>query len=56
MALNGIEGNQVKDAAWAVQSVTGASSYIYGVQYDHAAFKKELAQIVEHVRSTAAHA
>ncbi len=50
MALNGFTDEQVREASWVVQSVTGASSYIYGTDYDIGKFKEELDRMVEHLR------
>ncbi len=41
----------VKEASWVVQSVTGASAYMHGVNYDKEKFLRELQSIVEYVRS-----
>jgi AhpD family alkylhydroperoxidase len=53
LALHGIEGDQVKEASWAVNSVTGFSSYLYGTGYDLEQFLAELGAAVEHIKSQA---
>lgn len=50
LALNGLSDEQIKEAGWTVQSVAGASAYIYSTDYDKEKFRKELAQVVEHVK------
>jgi AhpD family alkylhydroperoxidase len=51
--MHGMNKEQLKEASWAVQSVTGLSSYLYGVEYDMDKFSKELKQIVEHIKNSA---
>ncbi len=41
---------QIKEAGWAAQSVTGTSSYIYSVGYSVEAFQEEVEKIVEHIK------
>jgi hypothetical protein len=53
LALNGLSGEQIKEAGWAVQSVAGASAYMYSVYYDKAKFKHEVDQAVEHIKKGA---
>ncbi len=53
MALNGFDGEQMKEAGWVVQAVAGASAYIYSTGYDKAKFQRELEQIVEHIKKSA---
>ena len=43
----------VKEASWVVQSVTGASSYLYGVDYSNEKFREELRAMVEHIKRAA---
>jgi hypothetical protein len=43
----------IKEASWVVQSVTGASSYLYGVDYDNEKFREELRAMVEYIKRTA---
>ena len=43
----------VKEASWVVQSVTGASSYLYGVNYDPEKFRQELDAAVAHIKKSA---
>lgn len=40
----------VKEASWVVQSVSGASAYVHGIDYDHGEFVRELSQAVEHLK------
>jgi hypothetical protein len=54
LALNGMDEEQVKEAAWAVQSVAGASAYVYSVGYDKSKFKQELDRAVAHIKQGAA--
>ena len=51
--LHGMSDEQLKEASWAAQSVTGLSSYMYGVDYDLDVFLKEVDQIVEHIKNSA---
>ena len=44
---------QVKEASWTVQSVTGLSSYLYGVNYDKEKFGQELDRAIEHIKKSA---
>jgi hypothetical protein len=53
LALNGLDEEQVKEAGWTVQSVAGASAYVYSVSYDKAKFKQELDRAVDHIKKTA---
>lgn len=50
MALQGFDDEQVKEAGWVVQSVAGASAYIYGTDYDMGKFKEELDLMVEYIK------
>ena len=43
----------VKEASWVVQSVTGASAYMYGVDYSNEKFREELRAMVEHIKRAA---
>ena len=43
----------IKEASWVAQSVTGASSYFYGVDYNKDTFKQEVARAVEHIKKSA---
>lgn len=52
LALNGFNEEQVKEAGWVVQSVAGASAYIYSTGYDVGKFKEELGRMVEHIKKT----
>jgi hypothetical protein len=51
LALGGLDDEQIKEAAWTVQSVTGASAYAHGVNYDHDVWRKELDRAVAHVKA-----
>jgi len=46
---------QVREAGWVVQSVVGASAYIYGVEYDHDRFVHELDAAVGYIKEHAPH-
>jgi AhpD family alkylhydroperoxidase len=50
LALHGMGEDEVKDASWAAQSVTGLSAYLYGIGYSHAQFAQELEKVVEHIK------
>ena len=50
-ALLGLGEDQVKEAGWAAQTVTGASAYLYGVDYDQDQFRKDLDAVLEHAQS-----
>ena len=52
LALNGYTEEQIKEAGWVVQSVTGASAYLYGTGYDIGKFEQQVDQIVEHIKKT----
>ena len=43
----------IKEASWVVQSVTGASAYMYGVDYSHEKFREELRAMVEYIKRSA---
>jgi hypothetical protein len=40
----------IKEASWVVQSVTGASAYMYGVDYSNEKFREELRAMVEYIK------
>ena len=44
---------QIKEAGWVAQSVTGASAYLYGVGYSGEKFKQEVDRAVEHIKAAA---
>ncbi len=44
---------QIKEAGWATQSVTGASAYMHSVDYSREKFKQELDQAVDYIKKTA---
>lgn len=48
LSLFGLNEEQIKEASWLVQNVTGASAYLYGVGYNSDIFKQELDQLVEY--------
>ena len=52
-ALNGMDDEQVREASWVAQSVTGLSAYFYGIGYSHETFMQELDAIVEHIKKSA---
>jgi hypothetical protein len=39
----------IREASWVVQSVTGASAYLHGVDYRQEIFRGELKAIVEYI-------
>jgi alkylhydroperoxidase/carboxymuconolactone decarboxylase family protein YurZ len=51
LALGGLNDEQIKEAAWVVQSVTGASAYAHAVDYDLDVWHRELEQAVAHVKA-----
>ncbi len=53
LALGGMDDEQIKEASWAVQSVTGLSSYLYGIGYNREQFDQELDAMVEHLKKSA---
>ncbi len=44
---------QVKEAGWTAQVVTGFSAYLYGIGYSQETFMQELDAIVEHIKQSA---
>ena len=44
---------QVKEASFVVQAVTGISVYLYGIGYSQEKYMQELDAIVEHITSQA---
>jgi len=52
-ALNEMGDEHIREASWVVQSVTGASAYIYGVDYNNEKFREELRAMVEHIKMQA---
>ena len=48
LSLAGIQDEQLKEAGWVVQNVTGASAYLNGVGYDVTTFKNELDTLAEY--------
>jgi hypothetical protein len=51
--LNGMGDEHIKEASWVVQSVTGASAYMYGVDYDSEKFRGELRAMFEYIKRAA---
>jgi hypothetical protein len=51
LALGGLDEDQIKEAAWTVQSVTGASAYAHGVDYDLDQWHRELDRAVEYIKA-----
>jgi hypothetical protein len=51
-ALNGMGDEHIKETSWVVQSVTGASAYLYGVDYNEL-FREELRVMVEYIKRAA---
>jgi hypothetical protein len=43
----------IREASWVVQSVTGASAYMYGVDYSNEKFRGELRAMVEYIQRAA---
>ncbi len=48
-----MDDEQIKEAGWVVQSVTGASAYAYGIGYDFEKWNQEVDAAVEHIKSQA---
>ena len=42
-----------REASWVVQSVTGASTNMYGVDYTNEEFREELRAMVEYIKRAA---
>jgi hypothetical protein len=53
LALDGMGDEHIKEASWVVQSVTGASAYLYGVDYSNEKFREELRAMVEYIKRAA---
>ena len=53
VGLHGITGDQVTEASWAANSVSGFSTYLYGSGYDLEQFLAELDAAVEYITSQA---
>lgn len=51
LQLMGTTDTQLKEAAWLVQNVVGASAYLNGVRYDKEVFKDELDRLVEYIKT-----
>ena len=52
-ALNEMGEEHIREASWVVQSVTGASAYLYGVDYGSDKFRGELRAMVEYIQRAA---
>ena len=48
-----MDDEQVKEAAWAAQTITGFSVYLYGIGYSKEQWLQELAAIGEHAAKSA---
>jgi len=44
---------QVKEASWVAQSVTGLSAYLYGTAVNVEHFEQTLEKIVEYIKKSA---
>lgn len=53
LQLVGTSDEQLREAAWIVQNVVGASAYLNGVNYDEEIFKNGLDKLVEHRKTHA---
>jgi hypothetical protein len=43
----------IREASWVVPNVTGASAYVYGVDYGNEEFREELRAMVDYVKRAA---
>ena len=43
--------DQIREAAWTVQEVTGSSGYMHAVDYDLEKFRRELDRLSEHIKA-----
>ena len=48
-----MDDEQIKEASWTAQAVTGFSAYLYGIGYSQQTFLQELDAIVEHIKKSA---
>jgi alkylhydroperoxidase/carboxymuconolactone decarboxylase family protein YurZ len=48
-AMNEMGEEHIREASWVVQSVTGASAYMHGVDYSQEKFRAELRAMVEYI-------
>ena len=46
-----MDDEQIKEASWVAQSVTGISAYLYGIGYSKEQFGQEVDAMVEHIKS-----
>jgi AhpD family alkylhydroperoxidase len=51
LQLAGTTDEQLREAAWLVQNVVGASAYLNGVRYDEEIFQDELDRLVEYIKT-----
>ena len=40
----------IKEASWVANSVTGASAYLHGVDYNQDEFRQELGKAIEYIK------
>lgn len=50
--LEGMGEELIQEASWVTQSVTGASSYLYGIGYNKETFVEEVDATVEHIKKS----
>jgi hypothetical protein len=48
-----MDDEQIGEASWVAQAVTGTSSYLHGIGYDLDQLNREIEEIVEHVKKSA---
>ena len=48
-----MDDEQIKEASWTVQTVTGTSSYAYGLGYSVEKWKQEVDAAVEYIKKSA---
>jgi hypothetical protein len=48
-----MDDEQIKEASWVAQSVTGISAYLYGIGYNREQFDQELNAMVEYIKKSA---
>jgi len=47
LTLFGMDAEQIKEAGWVAQNVSGASTYLHGIRYNQETFMQELDTLVE---------
>lgn len=52
MALHGLSEEQIREAAWMINIISGISAYLYGIGYDVDQWKEELNAMMEHVKKS----